>query len=163
MTAPASEPPRRLTAREAIGPTALLLISMIGLGAVVWGYLNQPDIRIAIVDVGALDEFAIGRFIERPEDNLYLYGMPDGRIRALDMRIQGTGCIAEWIRDEEAGRAHNPGAEPGVFRDPCDGATWSMIGNAISGSNVPLRTPVVMVQGDIQGRSQRVVVEVINP
>ncbi|GMU41450.1 MAG: hypothetical protein AMXMBFR23_23160 [Chloroflexota bacterium] len=146
-----------------VGPTVLLLLSMFFLGVVLWGYFNRPDIRIEQIDVGALDEFAVGRLVARPEDNLYLVGMDDGRIRALDMRNQQTGCIVEWISDDDRGRAHNPEAQPGVFQDPCSGAVWSMVGNAISGSNVPLKTPVAAVRSAVEGGELRVFVEMINP
>ncbi len=146
-----------------LGPTALLVISMVGLFAVFWGYLNPPDVRIQIFDAGPLSDYAIDRLVEFPEDGLYLVGMSDGRIRALDMRVEQTGCIAEWHPGEEIGRAHNPAGQPGVFRDPCDGATWSMVGNAISGTDHPLRTPVATVRLSPESQVMHVYVEVINP
>ncbi|MDO9445747.1 MAG: hypothetical protein Q7K37_10575 [Dehalococcoidia bacterium] len=146
-----------------VGPVALLLVSMFFLGVVIWGMFNRPDIRIVIEEVGPLDDFAIGRLVARPEQGLYLIGMDDGRIRALDMRIEETDCIAEWVADDDRGRAVNPGAQPGVFRDPCSTALWSMEGNAIQGTLEPLRTPVVTVKPDTEGRAMRVYVEMINP
>lgn len=146
-----------------VGPTVLLLMSMFFLGTVIWGYFNRPEIRVAQIDVGALDEFAVGRLVARPEDNLYLVGMSDGRIRALDMRNQQTGCIVQWIAEDDRGRAYNPDGQPGVFQDPCSGAIWSMVGNAISGSNVPLKTPVAAVRPAVEGGELRVFVEMINP
>ncbi len=146
-----------------IGPTVLLVMSMFFLGVVFWGYFNRPEIRVVQIDVGALDEFAVGRLVARPEDNLYLIGMDDGRIRALDMRNQQTDCIVEWIADDDRGRAHNPDGQPGVFQDPCSLAVWSMVGNAISGSNVALKTPAVAVRPEGEGGEMRVFVEMINP
>jgi hypothetical protein len=145
-----------------LGPTALLLISMVGVGAVIWGVFNPPDIRVVYHDVGPVDSFAIGEVTPFPEVNLYMVGRESGALRALDGRIQESGCVVRWQPDDARGGEHNPGARPGVFEDPCTAATWSRLGNAISGSDRPMRTPHINYRYGDTGRTHAFV-ELINP
>ncbi len=125
------------------GPTALLVISGFFIGVVIWGIVNPAEIRVVYFDAGRADQFEIGRVTAFPEQNLYVVGREDGRLRAIDTRVAASGCIATWRADDSRGTAHNPGGAPGVFEDPCTSAIWSMEANAIAGADVPLRTPYI--------------------
>jgi hypothetical protein len=150
-------PPRHL------GPTMLLLVSAAGVFAVFWGYFNPPAIRVVLFDAGTLDRFAIHRVVAYPEQDLYVVGMGDGRIRAIDGRVQPGDCRVEWLPEDQRGAVRNPNGLPGVYRDPCTGALWSFEGNAISGTDRPLRTPKVAVRAGENGGTQHVFVELVNP
>lgn len=147
----------------ALGPAMLLVVSALGLFAVFWGYFNPPAIRVVMFDAGDLSQFAVHRVVVYPEQHLYIVGMADGRIRAIDGRVRGSDCRVEWLPDDARGAARNPQGLPGVFHDPCSGALWSFEGNAISGSDLPLRTPQVRPALGPDGRSQHVTVELVNP
>jgi hypothetical protein len=146
-----------------LGPTALLLLSLAGVFAVLWGYFNPPLVRIVYHDAGLVSRFAIGEVTAYPEVDLYVVGMDDGRLRALDGRIEGTSCTVDWRPDDPRGVPHNMGGRPGVFEDPCTGATWSRVGDAISGTLRPLRTPYVNPKWDAEAGEMRIFVELINP
>ncbi|MFA7249334.1 MAG: hypothetical protein WC273_06825 [Dehalococcoidia bacterium] len=146
-----------------VGPLVVLVISALGLFAVFWGIFNPMAIDVVDFDAGDASQFAVHRVVAFPEQHLYLVGMEDGRIRALDGRVQASNCRVEWLPDDPRGAVRNPQGLPGVFRDPCSGALWSFEGNAISGTNQPLRTPHVTLSAGLDGRSQRVSVELVNP
>lgn len=126
-----------------VGPTALLVVSAFFIGVVFWGYFNPLDVRVEYFDAGHADSFEIGRVDAFPEQQLFVVGMQDGRLRAIDARVEESGCTVSWLPDDPRGVAYNPGGVPGVFEDPCTGATWSMEANAIAGSEKPLRTPYI--------------------
>lgn len=146
-----------------LGPTMLLLVSAAGVFAVFWGYFNPPAITVVMFDAGALDRFAIHRVVAYPEQDLYVVGMADGRLRAIDGRVQPGDCRVEWLPEDQRGAVRNPNGLPGVFRDPCTDALWSFEGNAISGTDQPLRTPKVVVRPGETDKSQHVFVELVNP
>src|SRR5690606_27361451 len=110
---------------------------------VIWGYFNPMDVRVEYFDAGRADAFVIGEVAAFPEQDLYVVGMPDGRLRAIDARIDGSDCVARWLPDDTRGIGHNLGRGGGVFEDPCTGAIWSMEANAIAGASEPLRTPYI--------------------
>lgn len=141
----------------------LLLVSAAGVLAVFWGYFNPPAIRVVMFDAGELDRFAIHRVVAYPEQDLYVVGLGDGRIRAIDGRVQPGDCRVEWLPDDARGAARNPNGPPGVYRDPCTEALWSFEGNAISGTDQPLRTPKITTRAGEDGQARRVFVEVVNP
>lgn len=144
------------------GPTALLIVSMVGVGAVIWGVFNPLEIRVVYHDAGPVDSFAIGEVTAFPDVNLYMVGRESGALRALDGRIDGSGCIVRWLPDDSRGVEHNPGSRPGVFEDPCTGATWSRLGNAIAGTDQPMRTPHIRYRYGDTGRTHAFI-ELINP
>lgn len=162
MTASETVRPRQTLGKWA-GPGALLLITLAGVGAVLWGYFNPPDIRVVQFDAGPISQWRTQRIIGFPEQRVYIVVLDDGRLRALDTRIEATDCIAQWRPDDPRGVAKNPGGLTGVFEDACGGGVWSMLGDAVSGSDKPLRTPLVDARPDDQGRELRVWVELINP
>ena len=153
----------RLSLPSNLGPTMVVVVTAIGLFAVFWGYFNPPAIRVEMFDAGDLSRFAIHKVVAYPEQDLYVVGMADGRIRAIDGRVESTGCRVEWLAEDTRGAVRNPNGLPGVFHDPCSGALWSFEGNAISGSDQPLRTPQVTPRISDDGKSQRVTVELVNP
>ena len=144
-----------------LGMAAILLITVIGVFGVVWGYLNPPGIEVEDFDAGELSRFAVRRVVAFPEKHLYVVGLEDGRIRAVDGRVASNNCKVDWLPDDPRGAQRNPQGLPGVYRDPCSGALWSFEGNAISGTNEPLRTPQVTVTAGQDGK-QHVFVELIN-
>src|SRR5690606_1925119 len=107
------------------GPVVLLSLSAFFIGVVIWGQLNPMDIRVVQFDAGRADSFTINEVTAFPEADLYVVGMEDGRLRAIDGRVQASGCSVNWLPDDPRGRAHNPRGRPGVFEDPCTGALWS--------------------------------------
>lgn len=145
------------------GPAMLLLVSLFFIGVVFWGVFNPVQIQVVMFDAGELKQFAIHRVVAYPEQHLYVVGMEDGRIRAIDGRVAGSNCKLEWLQDDARGAVRNPQGLPGVFRDPCSGALWSFEGNAISGTDQPLRTPHVTPALSADGKSQHVTVELVNP
>ncbi len=145
-----------------LGPAMFLLVSAAGILAVFWGYFNPPNLVVEIFDAGPVDRFAVHRVVVYPERDLYIVGMEDGRLRAIDGRINGTDCRVEWLPEDTRGAVRNPAGLPGVFHDSCSGALWSFEGNAISGSDQPLRTPHIAPKAGPVGSPERVTVELIN-
>lgn len=145
------------------GPAMVVLITIAGVFGVMWGYFNPPAIQVVMFDAGDRSRFAVHQLVEFPEKHLYLVAMPDGRVRAIDGRVASNNCRVEWLPQDARGAEKNPNGMPGVLRDPCSGALWSFEGNAISGTDLPLRTPQVTPQISQDGKSQRVVVELVNP
>lgn len=146
-----------------LGPTMLLVVSALAVGAVFWGYFNPPAIEVVSFDAGEVSRFGIHRVVAYPEQHVYVVGLADGRIRAVDGRVRETNCKVAWLPDDPRGAARNPEGRPGVFYDACSGAVWSFEGNAISGTEEPLRTPQVAVRSPADGGPQRVFVELVNP
>jgi hypothetical protein len=149
-----------------IGPLMLLLVSAIGIGAVVWGaFFANPDIHVQLFDAGPEEElltslraYPVAAF---PEQNLYVVGLDDGRLRAVDGRVEASGCNVVYEPDDPRGGARNPFGNPGVLEDPCSGAVWSVAGDAIAGSDEPLRTPQISFNEDAGG-VRHLFVEVIS-
>src|SRR5690606_10526547 len=126
-----------------LGPTALVAVSVFFIGVVIWGWANPPEIRVEYLDAGRAAAFVFNDANALPERNPYVSGLEDGRLRAIDGRVEASGCTVDWLPNDARGRSYNPGSVSGVFEDPCSGATWSMIANAIQGSTEPLRTPYI--------------------
>jgi hypothetical protein len=148
-----------------IGPLMLIIISALGIGAVLWGELfADPGIEVDQFDAGAetavLDTLRTGEVLAFPDVNLYLVGLEDGRLRAVDGRVESSGCNVELLPGDTRGLARNPNGTPGVLEDPCSGAIWSVDGDAISGTSEPLRTPNFSIALDDEG-VRHVYIEVI--
>ncbi|MDA1010282.1 MAG: hypothetical protein DWG80_03550 [Chloroflexi bacterium] len=146
-----------------LGPTALMLVSGFFIGVVIWGFLSPVEVRVVYVDAGPATSFRIAEVTAFPDQDLYIVGMEDGRLRAIDGRVDESGCSVVWMPDDLRGRSHNPRALPGVFEDPCSGAVWSMIAHAISGSSEPLRTPHIDYRRGDDGATTHAFIEHINP
>lgn len=145
------------------GPVALLVLCAFFLGVVLWGLVNPLDVRVVYFDAGPADSFRMSEVTAFPEQDLYVVGLEDGRLRAIDGRVEASGCAVRWLPDDDRGRAHNPGGRPGVFEDPCTGATWSMLANAIAGADEPLRTPYIDYRRPSDGQVLHAFIERINP
>ncbi len=152
---------RRWDSRGRLTLFGLALVFVIGLGGALWGaFFADPDVRLQQLDAGPVGEFAIGEVKPFPEQNVYLVGIEDGRIRALDGIIRDNGCAVEWLPNDARTRSVNPGDRPGAFIDHCSGAVWTALGNAFSGTSEPLRTFQVDYETNDAG-VQHVWVEVI--
>ena len=145
------------------GMTVVLIVTALGLFAVGWGAYHQVPVEVVQFDAGEVSKFSIHKVVAYPEQHLYMVGMPDGRLRALDGRVQGNDCKVDWLPDDPRGAVRNPEGLPGIYRDPCSGAIWSFEGNAISGTSQPLRTPEVTPIPAADGRPEHVNVELVNP
>lgn len=163
----APEAPRRLgpiTIPNNFGPLMLMLVSAIAIGAVFWGRFGA-DVGIEIVN---FDAGPTSDFVERGDGTLsvfadvdvYIVALEDGRLRAVDGRVEFSGCAVEYLPDDPRGRRLNPFGVRGVLEDPCSGAVWSVAGDAIALSNEPLRTPQLTFLRDEDG-VQHVFVELI--
>ncbi len=141
----------------------MFLVSGFFIGVVIWGFINPVEVRVVYFDAGRADSFEIGRVVAFPETELYVVGMEDGRLRAIDGRVESSGCAVQWLPDDERGRAYNPGGRAGVFQDPCSGAVWSMIAHAVSGSSQPLRTPHIDYRRGDDGVATHAFIERVNP
>lgn len=120
---------------------AFLAFFVFGVAGVVRGaYFAQPEIRVQWVDAGPESDYAIGKVIPVPDQGVYVIGIENGSLRAVDGLVKATGCWVEYLPTDERGRPHNPLQQPGAFRDPCSGAVWAANANVIEGSRVPLRT-----------------------
>jgi hypothetical protein len=139
----AAAPLRRLRARLAgrpIGLAGVLAVLLLGIFGVVWGSRSDPPTRVELFDAGPVDGFAIGRVAPFPERNVYVVGLADGRLRAIDGIVKASGCAVAWLPADERGRARNVGGEPGVYADACSGGTWYATGDALPPTAEPLRT-----------------------
>ncbi len=152
--------PERLRGAS-IGPLALLIVSLLAIATVIWGNLRGAGLEVRYFDAGPLDDYAIGTVAVFPEEEIYVVGLADGRLRAIDGRVESSGCSVRYMREDDRGRALNPRGLPGVFEDPCTGATWAATGDALAGGNEPLRTPFVLIATAEDGR-QRVSVELVS-
>ena len=154
---------RSWSAPPQLGPFMVLAVTAAGVFAVFWGYFNPPAIRVVMFDAGDRTQFAAHKVVVYPDQHLYVVGMADGRVRAIDGRVADSNCKVEYLPDDPRGAERNPNGLPGIYRDPCSGALWSFEGNAISGTDKPLRTPFVTPSLSADGKSQRVMVELVNP
>jgi hypothetical protein len=129
----------RLGARlTVIGLVAFFLFALAGV--VRGAYFAHPEIHVSWVDAGPESEYAIGRVVPLAGQGVYVLGMEDGSLRAVDGLVKGSGCWVEYLPDDERGLAHNPRRQPGAFRDPCTGTVWAANADAIEGTREPLRT-----------------------
>lgn len=139
----------------------LALVAVFGIGGVVWGGLFAgTHIEVQQLDAGPVSQFAIGQVVAYPDVNVYLVGIDDGRIRAVDGIVKESGCAVRWDPADERTRAANAGHGVGSYTDPCSGDVWTNAGNAFSGAKAPLRTFQVNYETNDEG-VQHVWVEVI--
>ena len=144
--------PVRIRRDASFGPIALVAVSLAGILAVLWGQLfADPGIAVTQFDAGPIDDHGIGKVVVFEELDLYVVGLEDGRIRAVDGRLDGTDCSVRYLPDDGRGRVRNPSGVRGVLEDACSGGVWSVAGDAISGSDEPLRTPQVAFRWDAAG------------
>ena len=145
-------------------PAGLLLVSFLSIGAVFWGqFVADPGIRVFEFDAGPVDGLEIGTVRTFPDLGLYLVGLADGRVRAIDARVHSTGCAVTWRADDARGSIANPLGALGVFEDPCTGAYWATSGDQIEAAGrtlEPLRTFELAYKTLPDGK-QHIFVEVI--
>ena len=142
-----------------LGPSALFITSLFFIGVVFWGLFNETEIVVKYVDAGPVDKFAIGQVDQVDDLPLYVIGLENGTLRAIDTRIEGTGCLANWMPDDPRGRSINYQARHGVFADTCSNKIWAAAGHAIGG-DTPLRTPHLEPRPGTDGK-QHIFVEFI--
>jgi hypothetical protein len=139
----------------------LFVVSALGILAVFWGrFVADPAIQIELFDAGPVEALLETNVIAFPERDLYLVGLEDGRVRAVDGRVEFSGCQVDYLPDDPRGRGRNPHQQSGVLEDPCSGAVWSVAGDAIAKVDEPLRTPQISFVTNAAG-VQHVFVEVI--
>lgn len=152
---------RRWDARGRLTLLGLALVALVGIGGAVWGgVVADPHFSVQSLDAGPVSNFAIGKVVPYPDVNVYLVGIDDGRIRAVDGIVKDTHCAVRWDPADERTRSANAGQTPGSYTDPCSGDVWTNAGNAFSGAKSPLRTFQVRYETNEQG-VQHVWVEVI--
>lgn len=152
---------RRWDSRGRLTLFGLALVFVVGMAGSLWGaFFADPDVRLQQLDAGPVGEFAIGEVKPFPEQSVYMVGVEDGRIRALDGIIKDSGCAVEWLPNDTRTQSVNFGERPGAFIDHCSGAVWSALGNAFSGTRNPMRTFQVDYETNAAG-VQHVWVEVI--
>jgi len=142
-----------------LGPSALFITSLFFIGVVFWGLFNETEIVVKYVDAGPVDRFAIGQVDQVDDLPLYVIGLENGTLRAIDTRIEGTGCLANWMPEDPRGRSINYQARHGVFADTCSNKIWAAAGHAIGG-DTPLRTPHLEPRPGTDGK-QHIFVEFI--
>jgi hypothetical protein len=146
------------------GPRVTILVivamSVFGLVGVAWGVFHPKQVALQYLDAGPESRFAIGKVVAFPEQNVYVIGLENGQLRAIDGVVQYSECIVEYRPDDPRGAERNPRGGPGVYVDPCSGAVWAATGDALSGADRPLRTFTVTGQTAADG-ARRVEVEVI--
>ena len=122
--------------------------------------MADPAIEVFSLDAGPVERFAIGEVTPFAEIDVYVVGLADGRLRAVDGIVRASHCAVRWLPDEERTLSANPLQRPGGFLDPCSGALWAITGDAVSGTVEPLRTFQITYRRDGDGM-QHVLVEVI--
>ena len=137
--APARGPRAQLRGRP-LGLLGVLLILIAGVFAVLWGTFKSVPPQVALFDAGLVGSFAIGRVVAYPEQQLYVVGLADGRLRAIDGFVKASGCPVSWLPGDDRGRARNANGEPGVYVDACSGGAWYANGDALPPTAEPLRT-----------------------
>jgi len=143
------------------GPLALLVVSVLAIATVVWGNLRGSGIEVSYFDAGPLSDYAIGRVVAFPDKDIYVVGLSDGRLRAIDGRVESSGCSVRYLPGDGRGRGRNPRGVPGLFEDPCTGTLWAVTGDTVLGTGDPLRTPFVLISTEADGL-QHVHVELVN-
>ncbi len=145
------------------GLVSVSLITLAAIGAIFWGTLvDPPKLQVFTYDAGPVSEFEIGKVTVLDEFDIYLVGLADGRIRALDGIVEESGCAVEFRPDDPRGSARNPRGVTGAFVDPCSGAVWAITGDALSAPwpLEPLRTPRVTFP-EFEDGERHVLIEVI--
>ena len=154
---------RRFRVPGGAGPAAFVTVWLVAIGAVLWGgFISSPNIVVVQFDAGPVSDYAIGEVRAFPEVDLYLVGLEDGRIRAVDGRINGEDRAARYAPDDERARTRNPRHVLGAFIDDATGAVWAVTGDAVRVASSPLRTPNVTFRSLPEHGQQHVFVELIN-
>jgi hypothetical protein len=140
----------------AIGLVFIATLIAWGRGVVAGG----PAVPVRWVDAGPDSAFAIGRVVELPGEHVYVIGLENGQLRAIDGIVEGSRCAVRWLPADVRGAAKNPRGEPGVYEDTCSPAVWAATGDALTPDTAPLRTFEVRANTDDDG-VRRAEVEVL--
>jgi hypothetical protein len=108
-----------------------------------WGrgvVTGGPAVPVRWVDAGPESAFAIGQVVALPQEHVYVIGLEDGHLRAIDGIVEGSRCAVRWLPDDPRGASKNPRGTPGVYEDTCSSAVWAASGDALAGASAPLRT-----------------------
>jgi hypothetical protein len=136
--------------RSWLAPGAMVLITLIGIGAVFWGrFVDPPNIPVLDFDAGPVADYAMGDVRPFPDLDFFLVGLADGELRAVDARLPSGGCVVEFHPDDTRGAALNALGRNGTFVDPCTGAAWYLDGDQLDAAGQtpePLRTFAVDYQ-----------------
>ncbi|MFL2635097.1 MAG: hypothetical protein ACJ0J6_04560 [Dehalococcoidia bacterium] len=137
--------------------TYILLISTIGLYAVIHGYMNPPKILIEQFDAGSINNIDIGDVIYYQDQGFYLVGMSNGKLRALTQSVKKS-CLLNYFgsRDNNDYKI-KPFALQNIFFDNCDNL-WDVNGDSFFQNQVPLKTLFVNI--DTSTKDERVIIEV---
>ena len=140
MTAEVSRPHFGSTGtRLSLAVIALVFLASLfawGRGVVAGG----PAVPVRWVDAGPEDAFAVGKVVPLPDEHVYVIGLESGQLRAVDGIVEGSRCAVRWLPDDPRGAQKNPRGTPGVYEDTCSPAVWATSGDALSGTDRPLRT-----------------------
>ena len=99
-----------------------------------------PAVPVRWVDAGAESSFEIGRVVELPGEHVYVIGLDNGQLRAIDGIVEGSRCAVRRLANDPRGSAKNPRGAPGVYEDTCSPAVWAATGDALTPETAPLRT-----------------------
>tara|TARA_Y100001970_G_scaffold159791_1_gene195544 strand:- start:30457 stop:30915 length:459 start_codon:yes stop_codon:yes gene_type:complete len=136
--------------------TYILLISAIGLYAVIHGYTNPPKISIEQFDAGNIENFSIGDVIYYENKEFYLVGMNNGKLRALKQSIKGSCSLNFFAKRNNNDNKMKPLSIQNVFFDNCSNL-WHVNGDSFFQNQVPLKTLFVKI--DNSNEDERVIIE----
>ena len=150
-----------------IGLVAFLLVSVAGIGAVIYGACNRPNFDVFLFDAGPIESYEVGEPRWFPQARIFVIAPDEAEgaknLRALDaISPSGTGCVVELVPDDERGALQNPLGRPGVYADGCSQAVWYRTGDALERTSQPLRAFHITRPPPTNEQGQRLVeVEVI--
>jgi hypothetical protein len=128
-----------LATRLTILAIALVFVATLfawGRGVIAGG----PAVAVRWVDAGPDAAFAIGHVVVLPGEHVYVIGLANGQLRAIDGIVEGSRCAVRWLPDDPRGAAKNPRGTAGVYEDTCSSAVWAATGDALTAETPPLRT-----------------------
>ena len=138
-----------------------MVVCTLAIAAVLWGWLvADPDIDVFMLDAGPVERLAIGEVAAFEQFDVYVVGLANGRVRAIDGIVRANRCAVRWLADDQRALSLNPLGRSGAFADSCSDAVWAITGDAVSGTSDPLRTFQVTFRRDEAG-VQHAHVEVI--
>ena len=125
--------------------TLVLIVTVIGIYAVLHGYMNPPRIQIEKFDAGSINNFLIGDVKYFQEEEFYLVGMKNGNIRALQQSMHKSCSLTYFGNRENNDNKIKPFAIQNIFFDDCNNM-WDVNGNSFSQNQVPLKTLFVKIE-----------------
>jgi hypothetical protein len=140
MTAQVAASNRRVLATR-LSVLAIVLVFVATLFA--WGrgvVSGGPAVPVRWLDAGPESAFAIGQVVELAGAHVYVIGLENGQLRAIDGIVEGSRCAVRWLPDDTRGVAKNPRGTAGVYEDRCSAAVWAATGDALTLDTPPLRT-----------------------